>query len=95
MLNANSVKAPITTIAITITATNSLGSFTNGWCSKSYKQGMENEPLTKPLKLAATVTIRASGSRSEMIMGSNKYMAPSDGLPMVKKHLKQEGNPVY
>lgn len=83
------LKAPITTIAVTITATtNSLGSFTNGWCSKCYKQGMENEPLTKPLKLAATVTTRASGSRSEMIMGSNKYVAPSDGIPMVKKHLK-------
>lgn len=51
---------------------------------------MEDEPLTaKPLKLAATVTIRVSGSRSEVIMGSNKYVAPSDGIPMVKK---QEGN---
>lgn len=75
--------------------TNSLGSFTNGWCSKSYKQGLGNEPLTtKPLKLAATVTIRVSGSRSEMIMGSNKHVAPSDGIPKVRKHLRQEGNPV-
>lgn len=45
--------------------------------------------------LAATVTIRVSGSRSEMIMGSNKYVAPSDGIPMVKKHFTQEGKPVY
>lgn len=36
-------------------------------------EGMKSEPLTtKPLKLATTMTIRESGSRSKMLMGSKQ-----------------------